>query len=362
RHRGRDGARAHGHRARCRRRPCARGGAVDASWVDVGADFRIETRSPEVLDELRSLPDTVVAASGSTRVNLDRAGETYGTTLLTVDVAELGAITDGTAADDELSAVLETVRPDGSIPVVASRRVNGRLVRTGDRFDGIGNRSGQVFHVIGIEAEVLGRDSDFVLADRSVVEDASGQAPAFNSVAIGAPDTSRPAVEAIAERAGERVRARVDVLDSTLDDPLGRAVRRGFLVAAAFSLALALVALSAVSVVTARQRQREVAILGLLGAGRRETVAAVVAELVPAALMGTSVGTLVGWLVARSYDGRFDLSSFAAGTPVSIRVDTVGVLVAAGAVAVASFVVIAVLVRRIVRVRATDILRIDGSA
>jgi putative ABC transport system permease protein len=152
------------------------------------------------------------------------------------------------------------------------------------------------------------------------------------------------------------------VLAAQLDDPLSRAVRRGYLLAAGFSLLLSLVASTAVAVVTARQRQREVAILGLLGAGSRETANAVFAELAPAAVTGAVVGSVVGWLVARSYDGRFDLSAFAAGTPVSIRVDTVALVVAAGAVTAASLVVIAVLVRRIVTVKATDILRIDGAA
>jgi hypothetical protein len=338
------------------------GGAVDASWSAVGAPYRVDTRFPEVRDRIAELPDTTVAASGSTRVNVERDGDSYGTNLITVDVADLGAITAGTVADEELPAELTAVRLDGSIPVVASARVNGRLVRVGDRFEGIGSRSAQVFHVIGIEGAVFGRDNDFLVADRRVIADVGGFEPGFNTVAVDAPPSARAGIERIAAASGDEVLVRDDVLAAQLDDPLSRAVRRGFLLAAGFALLLSLVGLTAVAVVTARQRQREVAILGLLGAGGREAANAVVAELAPAALTGTVVGTVVGWFVARSYDGRFDLSAFAAGTPVSIRVDTVGLLVAAGAVAVASLLVIAVLVRRIVTVRATDILRIDGAA
>lgn len=338
------------------------GGAVDASWVEVGAPYRIDTRLVEVAEEVRALPGVTAAASGTTRVNVERAGDTYGTNLLTVDVAALGAITEGTAADEGLPPELGELRLDGSIPALSSRRVNGRLVRVGDRFEGIGSRTGQVFHVVGIEADALGRDDDFLLVDRAAVREVSGSAPSFSALAIDAPDEARPELERIAAAAGEALHARSDVLAAQLDDPLSRAVRLGYLLAAGFSLVLALVALAAVAVVTARERQREVAILGLLGAGRRETADAVVAELVPAALVGTVVGTLVGWSVARSYDGRFDLSAFAAGVPVSIRVDAVGLLVAAAAIGVASVIVIAVLVRRIVTVKATDILRIDGAA
>lgn len=338
------------------------GGAVDASWTTVGAPYRVDTRLPSVRDEIALLPDTTVAANGSTRVNVERAGDSYGTNLITVDVEALRLITVGTAAYEDLPVALTSVRSDGSIPVVASNRVNGRLVRVGDRFEGIGGRAGAVFHVIDVERDLFGRDTDFLVADRAVVAEIGGSEPGFSSVAVDAPSSARAEIERIAAAAGEQVVARDDVLEAQLDDPLSRAVRRGYLLAAGFSLVLSLVALTAVAVVTARERQREVAILGLLGAGSRETANAVLAELAPAALTGTVVGTVVGWSVARSYDGRFDLSAFAAGTPVSIRVDTVGLIVAAAAVAVASLVVIAVLVRRIVTASTSDILRIDGAA
>jgi hypothetical protein len=338
------------------------GGAVDASWSAVGAPYRVDTRFPDVRDQIAALPGTTVAASGSTRVNVERAGDSYGANLITVDVEALAAITDGTVVDEDLPVELSTVRLDGSIPVVSSTRVNGRLVRVGDRFEGIGSRSEQVFHVVDVDGDVFGRSNDVLVADRGAVAEVSGFEPGFNSLAIDAPSSDRAEIERIASAAGEQVLARDDVLAAQLDDPLSRSVRRGYLLAAGFSLVLSLVALTAVAVVTARERQREVAILGLLGAGARETANAVIAELAPAALAGTVVGTIVGWLVARSYDGRFDLSAFAAGSPVSIRVDTVGLLLAAAIVAVASLVVIAVLVRRIVTVKATDILRIEGAA
>ena len=338
------------------------GGAIDASWTTVGAPYRVDTRLPGVRDELAALPDAIVAANGSTRINVERAGDSYGTNLITVDVEALQQITDGTAADEALPITLAIQRSDGSIPVVASNRVNGRLVRVGDRFEGIGGRDGEVFHVIDIESDLFGRDTDFLVADRTVVAEVGGSEPAFSSVAVDAPQSARAEIERIAAAAGERTVVRDDVLAAQLDDPLSRAVRRGYLLAAGFSLLLSLVALTAVAVVTARERQREVAILGLLGAGPRETANAVFAELAPAAFTGAVVGTLVGGLVARSYDGRFDLSAFAAGTPVSVRVDVVGLVVAGGAVAAASLVVIAVLVRRIVTATTTDILRIDGAA
>lgn len=336
-------------------------GAIDASWSTVGAPYRVDTRLPGVRDELARLPGATVAAVGTTRVNVERDGDTYAANLITVDSADWSAITDGTAVDEDLPGALGEARPDGSIPVVSSGRVNGRLVRTGDRFSGIGGRSGETFHVIAVRRSALGRDTDFLLADRVVVAHVRGSEPGFDRLAVDAPVAARSDVEQIAAAAGERVVVRADVLAAQLDDPLSRAIRRGYLLAAGFTLLLSLVALAAAAVVTARERQRELAILGLLGADRRETLNAVVAELAPAALVGTALGTATGWVVARSFDGRFDLSPFAAGTPVSIQADVAGLLIAAAAMSVASVVVVAVLVRRVVKVTATEILRIDGA-
>jgi putative ABC transport system permease protein len=139
-------------------------------------------------------------------------------------------------------------------------------------------------------------------------------------------------------------------------------VRAGYLVAALLAVVLALLALVAIAVVTARQRRREVAILGLLGSDRREITRAVASELVPAALAGVVAGSIVGWLVVRTFDGRYDLSSFAGGSPVSIGPDLVGASAVGATVALAAVAVILVLVRRIVHAPVGEILRADGAA
>lgn len=337
-------------------------GAVDASWVEVEADYRIDTRQPGVRDAVDALPDTVVGVVGDTRITIERDDEAFGATFNAVDVAAVQSITEGTAADQSLPLELAEPGLDGSIPVVAADRVNGRLVRVGDRFAGVGTRAGQVYEVIEVRGAAYGRTIDFLIADRGVMAAVSGVEPGFDTVLVGGPEAARGEIHAIASAADERLRVRADVLQQQLDDPLSRMVRRGYAVAAAFALLLSLVALAAVAVATARRRQREVAILGVLGAGRRETVAAVVAELVPAAVIGSIVGTFVGWLVARSYSGRYDLSAFAGGTPVSIEAVPIALVLAGAAVALASVVVATVLARRIVVANAADILRIDGAA
>jgi putative ABC transport system permease protein len=128
------------------------------------------------------------------------------------------------------------------------------------------------------------------------------------------------------------------------------------------AVVLALAALVAIAVVTARQRRREVAILALLGADPRELGRAVVAELVPAAIAGVVGGSAVGWLVVLLFDGRYDLSAFAGGSDVAIRHAPVAALAVAAVVAIACVVLIVTLVRWIVSAPVGEILRIEGAA
>jgi putative ABC transport system permease protein len=125
---------------------------------------------------------------------------------------------------------------------------------------------------------------------------------------------------------------------------------------------LALAALVAIAVVTARQRRREVAILALLGADGREVWRAVAAELVPAAIAGVVGGSAIGWLVVLTFDGRYDLSAFAGGSTAAVRPAVVAALVVAAALAIACVVLIVSLARWIVSAPVGEILRIEGAA
>lgn len=336
-------------------------GATDASWLSVGAPYRIDTRQPIVRDAVAAIPGATVAVSGRTRVNVRRSGETYAVNLVTTDVAALDQITSGTASDDDLPSSLTAVLPDGSIPVVASARLSGRAVNLGDRLDGLGGRTGQTFGVVAVRTDLFARDADVLVADRRVVEEVVGSASSFDSLAIDAPESARSEIEQIAASAGERVLVRSDVLAAQLDAPLSRAVRIGFLLTAGFVLALSLIALASVVVATARQRRRDVVVLGVLGARRREAVNAVTAELAPSVLTGTVIGTLVGAFVVGSFHDRLDLSAFAAGSVVSVRVEPVGLIVAACGVVASSVAVVGMLVRRVVTDAAPDVRRLDES-
>jgi hypothetical protein len=338
-------------------------GAVDASWRDVGAPYVIDTREPEVRDAvLTAVPEATVAAAGSTRVNVGRGESNYSVQLETLDVLADAAITDGTAADLGLPDELAALDEDGRVPVVAADRIGGRPVAPGDVLAGLGASGSPGYVVVDTRPEGFGRTRDWIVADRSTLAAVTGREPSFSELSIDAPDDARGTIEAIAVDAGERFAARADELDELLDDPLSRAVRLGYLLAAGGALVFALVAMTAVGVVTARQRRRQVAILGLLGAGRRELGRAVAAELVPAVVAGVVLGAAVGWSVVVLYDGRYDLSSFAGGSPSSIAPDPVAFAVLAAATAVVSVALVTNVVRRIVRAGVSEVLRLDGAA
>lgn len=337
-------------------------GAIDASWVEIGAPYRLDTRDGSVAEAVRALPGTVVAASGSTRVNIDSDGDALAVQFVTADLQPLAEITEGTAADEHVPESVLVPDVSGGVPVVAASRVGNQPVRVGDSFSGIGTRSDVEFVVIATRDEAFGRRNDWLLADREVYEAVAGEAIAFSSLAVDAPSELEPELATIAEAAGADLDVRIERLALQRDDPLSRAVRLGYLLAGLMSVVLALLTLVAGAVVTARERRREVAVLGLLGADRREIGRAVASELVPVTLFGIITGSIVGWLVARLYDGRFDLSSFAGGADVAIRPDVVAAIAVGLIVAASAVVLIRVLVQRIVTAPVNQILRIDGAA
>ena len=337
-------------------------GAVDASWVVAGAPYRMSTREESVAARVDSIPGALVAASGGTRINVERRDTTYNVQLTTIDVDAIDEMTGGTAADPRLPAELAEFDSEGRVRVIASERMSGERIRAGDVLTGVGSRQAETYLVVETRPEAFGRRNDWILADRSVVAEARGGEPTFDTLAIDVPDAGVQELRSIAVDAEEELVERTAVLELQRTDPLGRAVRDGYLLASALAIGLALLALVSIAIVTSRQRRREVAILALLGADRREVGRAVAAELVPAALTGVVSGTLVGWLVVRLFDGRFDLSPFAGGSPVAIRPAATAAVLVAIALGVVCVVLIVGLVRRIVGAPVGEILRIDGAA
>jgi hypothetical protein len=166
-------------------------GAVDASWVAVGSPYRIATRSEPVAESVRRIEGATVAASGSTRINVTRRDDGANVQFTTVDVAALTRLTVGTAADQRYPAAMVALDASGRIPVISSERLSGVLVRPGDEIAGAGSRTDQTFVVVETRPEAFGRRNDWLIADRGVMAEVTGEAPAFNSLAIDVPPAGR---------------------------------------------------------------------------------------------------------------------------------------------------------------------------
>ena len=333
--------------------------ATDASWTELGAPYRIDTRDADVLAAVRDLDGVSVSASGSSQINVDRAGSTYNVKLFSIDVAELAAMTAGTVAETGLPESLEEIDPQGRVPAVSTRRIGGIRVRVGDELAGVGTRSGITYVVEATRAELFGRANDRILVDRDLVGSAGDYVPGFDSLAIDAPPDLFAALDQIAVDHDATLERREVLAAQERDDPLSRAVRIGFLAAAGSVAALALFGLVAHVVATARERRRDVAILGLLGAGKREMVRALVSELVPRVVAGVALGTVSGLIVVGVFANRVDLSAFAAGTQVAIRPDLVGIGLIAVAFLAVAVIVVVMMLRGVVRARVARILRGD---
>jgi hypothetical protein len=337
------------------------GGIVDASWTEVRAPYRVDTRDPSVIEAIRSIDGLEIAEIGDNQFRLERDGDTFNARLINVESSQLVELRGSTAAELHVPDELAELDDEGAVRVIAAPRIGGQRVRVGDRIGATGSSAQVVFVVAEVRAEVFGRDRDWVLADRGVFESVADRPAPTSSMLF---DGSSDAIESVRSLAAEEdldVADRAAIEELQRADPLVRAVRVGYLAAGLVALLLALLAIVGLAVVTARQRRRDVSVLGLLGAERSEATRAVRWELLAPVIAGVVAGTMLGWFLTVSFDGRFELSSFASGVAVDIVADVTAQLIAGLVVAIAALLIITVLSNRIVRSRANDVLRVDGA-
>ncbi len=336
-------------------------GIADASWADVGAPYRIDSRDPDVAAAVAAIPGIQLAEYGDNQFRVERGGDIFTTRMINVESEGIDGLTDGTAADLALPAALRTTDDEGRVPVVSAARIGGQRVRRGDVVRGTGFLDDVEFVAIAVRTEAFGHDRDWIITERTVFEEVGGREAPTSSLLFDVPPASRDELSALAGDEGLEVADRTFVEGIQRNDPLVRAIRRGYLAAGAAATLLALMGVAGLALVTARQRRREVAVLGLLGANRREIARAVRSELLGPVVAGVVLGTGLGWLMTSMFDGRFELSPFTDGAAVAFRPDGVGQLATAAAVALGALAVVVLLVHRIVRVRVEDVLRVDGA-
>lgn len=340
-------------------------GITDASWRTVGAPFTVGTNAAAAAETIAAIEGIELAVLRGAPLNVEHDGEPVNVRLLTIDADTITDLTEGTAADPALPAALGAVDSAGRVPVVSSSRLDGTLVRRGDIITPTSSAEPIEFVVADVRDELFGRDGDWIVADAQTFESASDRALQVSALYFDLPRDARSTVDemiggAISDEGGLTVGDRAAAAAVLRADPLVQLVRRAYVVAAVVGVVLALTAVAALAVLTARQRRREVGLLRLLGASHGETGRAVRSELVPPCLIGIVLGSLLGWWLATAFDGRFDLSAFAGDADVTIS-PRLGALVVAALVAMlAIWAMLAVLQYRADRTGTADVLNDQG--
>ncbi|MGI9646292.1 MAG: FtsX-like permease family protein [Ilumatobacteraceae bacterium] len=329
-------------------------GIEAASWRDVGAENRVDTTSAAAADTIAATSGTTVARHGGSAVLLERDGEPTSVELMNLDVDAHRRLTAGTPVAIDLPNELTIRSDDGSVPVVATERVAGIVVRTGDRLEGVGILRGTDFVVVGVEDELFGARSDTILAERTLLAESTGRVVSFERLWFDG-----PAPEGLTET----VVVRADVEEDRRSAPLTELARRSFAAATLGAGLVAIGALVAGLVVTMRSRRRDVGLLAALGADGREFRRAVRAEMLPSALLGLVLGASAGALTLWLLDGRLDLAPLTGDSGTPITVDPLATVAAVSALAVAVVATVWVASRWAgrARVRAVDILRAEGA-
>ncbi len=170
-------------------------GNEDASWLAVGAPYRIESAVPDVATEIESIDGIRLARAGETRFLFDLAGSSTAVRLFNVETEALAALTAGTVADLGLPDELRDLSDPDVVPVVAARRISSRRVDIGDEYVGVGRMSTVVFRVVEVRDNLFGRSEDWAVVDRATFELAVGERAPIDTLSFAIPDVVAPGAD-----------------------------------------------------------------------------------------------------------------------------------------------------------------------
>lgn len=329
-------------------------GQDDVAWQQVGAPLRVDapvggTLAPELLDVVREVAgaDAAVAAVHRTRNTVRYDG---GSTQVDVVVADLGTLAATSAGspvafqpDPDLAAS-DTSRGE-VVPAVAARAApGGGRTAVGDRLTvrvGTGQLDAEVVQVLDrLPAAGLG-DTPWIVLPRDLVHTALDDDLRATGVAVAAPADRLASVEEAVGSAGVAVQ-RTDAAAALRDQPLAAGVVTGFRAVGWLAALGASAGLLTVVVLTDRARQRDLALLGALGAEGRRRRGVVAVELVPTTLAATAAGLATGVVLVVLVGRALDLVPFVGGAvPASPPADTLLHLGVGATLAAAVLVVVA---------------------
>jgi putative ABC transport system permease protein len=353
-------------------------GQVFASYLDVGADYRLEaTAIGPIADSLdpAAVPGVVAVAPGILDPAAAFASLDYQQATIYLEAVEPRAydeVTHGSSADPRWpSAFLD--EPAGAglgteenpIPAILSPRlpVGSAKLTAGDMFRMSVSGKTMTFQIVQRRASFpgLGEPASFAVVPFNWVHAAFADQPLHPSVMwLRAPkEAAEPLAARIAEQAASvRIVSRYDVYARLHDAPLRAAIATGYelaLLVAATYMALAIIG---AVVLSAARRTQDLAYLRTMGVSAPQALALTVVEHAPPVLLALLPGVALGIGVAFLLEPGLRLTALVgtSGVPLFVDWSTLALLVAVLMVVVAAAVAAGSWLSR--RARLVDALRI----
>jgi putative ABC transport system permease protein len=328
-------------------------GQVGASYLDVGADYRLERVGIGALPtaiEPAALPGAEAVATG---VSLPTAFVVRqdSTRRSTIEVAAIDAFAyarvtaDTTAEPNWPAGFLEPPGgdaggPDNPIPAFASDQfLQGNQIDPGDTFMVSVGREPLTLRLVGSRSGLPGLGSaSFVLVPVDWLRAALPETTLGATVmwVRGPSELAAPLAQMVNGPATRvRIVAREDVYQALHDAPLGTAVADGFKLALGVGVLYMTVTLIGAVVISATRQKRDLSYLRALGVSRRGVLAVTIIEQAPPLLLGLIPGFLLGIGVARVVEPGLGLHVFIGARGLPLEVDWAALaLVVAGVTAV----------------------------
>lgn len=336
-------------------------GQVVASYVEVGADFRLERVGNEAMTFLD--PASVPGIEAAAPAYVERAArfeshprQRASVSVTAIDAAAYLAVAGGTPADPAWPAEFLAApegpgigTPERPIPAILSTRLpTGTIaLAPGDTFEIEVAGEELIFRLAEIRPAFAGSDGrlPFAIVPLDWVRAASptGVFPVLRYWLRGPAAAAEPLSGAIAGAAGSaRVVSRHEALAGLRESPLGQLVVAGYQVAIVVAAVyLALTVLGA-TVLSAARRTRDLAYLRTLGLSAPQSLGLSVLEHAPPVLLAVLPGIGLGIAVALLCLPALELGTFAGTTDdVPAAVDGTALAVLAGSLMLAVAVAIA---------------------
>lgn len=333
-------------------------GQIAASYLEVGADYRLENALGGVLPpslDPATVPGIEAAAPGlidPSATSVTGVGQGASVFLQAMDPVAYTAVTRGTAGDVALPAdflapfaVADLGTSANPIPAILSTRLptGSSNMPVGATFQMEAGRSRLTFRVVERRAGFAGIDDrlPFAVVPFDQVRAAAGHFVAPTLFWLRGAPGLRGALEAAvdANRGNARIVAREDAYALLHDAPLVSVIGTGYALSVVLAAAYMAFTIIGAMVLTAARRTRDHAFLRTLGVSSRQRTALTLVEHAPPVLLGLLPGVALGVVIAVLVKPGLGLSTFAGNRDVPLVVDWpgLGLMIAAlvGTVAVA---------------------------